>query len=887
MTTLGIGLVLWQWREAVWARNRAEEQKEFADRQRDLAQRFLRQAESERTRAEEQKSLAERQKGRAEKQTALAEREKDRAESERVRADTQLRLASTFLAFQEWWSGNPSRSMKSLAVSPPGDRHWEWEYLDGMLQNHAQTIHAGAMGDIVPRVAFVDGGRKVVSGTQGGFVRIWNASTGSLIKQINTKGAGLAISSDGRRYAAATGGACTIWDLDSAKEIAKLTKDAGAEFIGGIASDAAFRPDGRQLAAGATNGVVYVWDVATGKVVHRLKGHPSPPLAVAMSPDGRRIASITPTQPLIFGASFQAGKAEVRIWDAETGALVASWSAPRRGTHRLAFSHDGTRLAAAGFDGVARVWEVSHGSEVAALRGHSGFVYCVAFSPDGRRLVSTGFDRTLRIWDLSTGRATLILRGHALPVFDAFFSPDGRRIVSGCLDGSVKVWDLPDPAWQEPDTRSEAPDATVADLSQEYLTLRGHDGAVGAIAFRPGGSEIATGGWDGMIRLSDSATGHTRLTFRNHGQPISSVAFDRDGSRVVSAAGGILGLGKGDVRIWDPDTGRERVVLNVGTNPVSVATFSPDGSRVVSAVGGMYWTGPGQVKLWDAATGRETASAPGPVKNVISLAYSPDGRRVATVGADPGIRLRDPGDGLKLVGTLGDDGWYRNVAYSHDGRLVAAASFSDPTIRVFDTASRRELGRLSGHGVAVHGLSFDASGARLASAGSDAAVKLWDLHTFQELLSLRHHNEEVYCVSFSPDGRLLASAGLDGAIRIRGLASASLPETDGWPVLFADDFNRSQIGDRWDTTDGRWSIDKGTLQGALVPTPNEPPRRRATASPRDVSLPSTVEIRFDFWTSAPLAFETRLLTATHAEEVLAQVHYPGGPAHPPARREDS
>jgi WD40 repeat protein len=120
------------------------------------------------------------------------------------------------------------------------------------------------------------------------------------------------------------------------------------------------------------------------------------------------------------------------------------------------------------------------------------------------------------------------------------------------------------------------------------------------------------------------------------------------------------------------------------------------------------------------------------------------------------------------------------VAFSRDGRLLAAAGF-DRVIRVLGAESGRERGRLSGRGVGVYSLAFYPSANRLASAGGDASVKLWDLREFLQGLSLRQHDHEVYGVAFSPDGQLLASSGFDGAIRVRGLTSASQPETGAWP----------------------------------------------------------------------------------------------------------
>ncbi len=806
---------------------------------------------------------------------ALLQRE--RAEDERAHANARLYAANTNLAYQEWLGGNPSRGVRLLEAFPKDERHWEWVYLDGLLSNHARTLRGHPLGHQVTRVAFAGGGRKVISATQAGSVRVWDAATGALIKEIHVGGAGLAISPDGRFCAASTATAdgCAVWDLASAKSVATLKGNPQAYFFGGFASDGAFRADGRRLVAGSMYSVVYVWDVQSATVVHRLKGHESPPFAVAISGDGRWIASVSPTQPPVLGNEFLAkGKAEIRIWDAETGAMVSCWSAPRNGTHRLAFAPDGTRLAGAGMDGVVRVWGVADGHQVADLRGHRGFVYSVAFSPDGRSLASAAWERTVRLWDLATQRTTLILRGHDLHVWDVAFGPDGRRLASASMDGLVKIWDLPEPV--EFGKGSESEPTADGDLSQEYLTLRGHDGPVQALVFRPGGAEIATAGWDGVVHIRNAETGRTRRTFRGHGQSISSIAFSRDGSRVVSAGGGLLGLGKGDVRVWDAETGRELAAMHQGQGPIAAAAFSPDGSRVVSAVGGTNWVKPGQVKLWDATTGQQLAIASGRIANVFGLAYAPNGRRVATVGYDRGVSLWDPNDGLKPAGTLANDAIFRAIAYSRDGRLLAAAEFDGGAIRIIDADTGRERGRLAGHGVGAYGLAFDPGANRLASCGGDASVKLWDLHEFLEVLSLRQHDHEVYGVAFSPDGRLLASAGFDGAIRIRGRASAALPETGAWPIIFADDFNRNDIGVRWDTSVGTWSIEDGVLRGVFGRDSNQIPV--ATAVPRGLKLPKAVEIRFDCWTPDPMLIEAKLLTDSGTEGLLAQLHYPGAPA---------
>ena len=156
----------------------------------------------------------------------------------------------------------------------------------------------------------------------------------------------------------------------------------------------------------------------------------------ALSPDGTRIVTATE------GAA-------ARIWDAASGAPLATLAGHEAQVNFAAFSPDGITATGdrtaitASPDHSARVWDALSGQETAALRGHEAQVNFAAFSPDGKLVVTASADRTARIWDAVSGRDLAVLRGHAGFVNTAVFSPDGTRIVTASNDDTQEFGTWP------------------------------------------------------------------------------------------------------------------------------------------------------------------------------------------------------------------------------------------------------------------------------------------------------------------------------------------------------------------------------------------------------------------------------------------------------------
>jgi WD40 repeat protein len=139
-----------------------------------------------------------------------------------------------------------------------------------------------------------------------------------------------------------------VWELQADRETFRLTD------IPGGALSVAWSPDGTRLATGSADGVVRMWDACTRQVVFDLKGHTQPVWGIAISPDGRRLASAAGSS----GWPVPAG-GEARIWDLGTGRELLALQDHKHDVYGVAFSADGKRFASAGADGVVYVWDFS------------------------------------------------------------------------------------------------------------------------------------------------------------------------------------------------------------------------------------------------------------------------------------------------------------------------------------------------------------------------------------------------------------------------------------------------------------------------------------------------------------------------------------------------
>ncbi|UJV43661.1 nSTAND1 domain-containing NTPase [Streptomyces sp. AMCC400023] len=340
------------------------------------------------------------------------------------------------------------------------------------------------------------------------------------------------------------------------------------------------------------------------------------------------------------------------------------------------------------------------------------------------------------------------LTGHKDRVTSASFSRDGRTLATGSYDGTVRLWE------------------TATGRLRTTLTLTDLPEALISVSFSPDGRTLATGSDDDdTVQLWDTATNRLRITLTGHKEGVTSVSFSRDGRTLAT------GSGDGTVRLWDTATSRLRTTLTGHSSGVISVAFSPD--RHVLATGSYD----GTVRLWETATGRlrNTLTLTDLPEALISVSFSPDGRTLATGSYDRTVRLWETATG-RLRTTLTADGTVFSVSFSPDGRTLVTSGFNS-TVQVWDMSTRDLQSSLTGHDSAVFSVSFSRDGRTLATASADGTVRLWDTAASRLRTTLTGHKGDVASVSFSRDGRMLATGSRDGKVRLWDTATSRLRTT--------------------------------------------------------------------------------------------------------------
>lgn len=604
----------------------------------------------------------------------------------------------------------------------------------------------------------------------------------------------IAYSPDGKLMAIGTTIGVWLYSSDNLSATPRLLTDS---HLNGWARCIAFSPDGRHLVAGTGgefpekgDNTIFIWDVRSGKLLHRLEGHTEQVRGVAYHPSGAIIASVSSDDTLFF-------------WDSQTGELIDTFRQDDiLSMTGVAYSPDGTTIATSHSrfygdpfgDLMVRIRDVETGAILHAFEHDS---FNVVFSPDGRYLLSGGDG--MRIWDTETGAQITEFNGSW--VHNVAFSPDGASFAF-TEGGIIQIY--------------RTDDIALADDLQPTRIIETHSDSINDIVYHPNGRYIISSETlpHSQVRLWDIQTGALIADIDRFSSITNSASLNHDSTRLIFAEdwrihqldtasitslqpirnedtlimlppevfyqspawttyspdGQLIMAEQMDktIVVWDTQQPSQALTTIIRENTqLQRATFSPN-SQWISAIDGNV------VSIWDARTGDVIHTFDSDGQRVNTFAYRADSAQIAFTARPEGVSSSynitifiydlDTFTEVERL-TISDLPQPLIVVGTPDNQFIAWGWNDDFTTTLWSIPDGEKLFTLNA--VRLLDLAFSPSGDIIMMRLYNQ-IHLYDAQTGGLLHVLGGHSDTVF-PQWSYDGRYIVSASSDSTIRIWGV----------------------------------------------------------------------------------------------------------------------
>ncbi len=532
------------------------------------------------------------------------------------------------------------------------------------------------------------------------------------------------------------------------------------------------------------------------------KGHSAAIKAIAMSPDGKYLAT---------GSRDRTAK----LWDIKTGMEIRTFNGHELTVNSVQFSPNGKYLATSSPDKTIRVWNIMNGKQIFVSDPERDFMTDIAFSADSKYIIGGGYSDSATVYEILSGKTIKrIVVNSAMSTgygVNLEYSPDGKWLAIGEDNKTVNVYHLPD--WK---------------LTYTLTATEGWCGGCGTlISFSPDSRYLLKLSHNDKAEQYDLQTGKLLAQYGDKTDEIAGIEFSKDGKKILVAS---------DKKLmqYDPVSTKLISTINVdSTGDLNEAIYNYDASSIIAAFGN------NTAISYDIVTGKELLIFSGVFNKQDrgGLNYDPENYYETYIAKY--IRLKNlllltNDDRFFITGKSGTaavrwstatgkpDKSYRGHTkavicfdLSKDGKLLVTGDGNGEAI-LWETETGKKIRSYKGHFDPIFDIKLSPDGNSIATCSWDATIIIWNLTTGEKTSSFDFKQNSAYTISFSPDGLYLISGRLNKELELREPDSKEIVRTfiGHTDVISSIDFGTEKykmLSASWDGTARIWDISTGMM----------------------------------------------------------------------------
>jgi FOG: WD40 repeat len=579
------------------------------------------------------------------------------------------------------------------------------EAYDSLYSDYACIAILNHDDDVIT-AEFSEDASQIITACSDGICRIWNSSSGELLKELKCgiKGmTGASLNKDGdKAIASFSNGTAIIWDVATGD--VKVTLKGHTSAV----NYACFSPNGLYALTASKDSTVGLWNVKTGKFIKTLVQHADNINCAIFSTDGKKV--ITSSED---GSSV--------VYDFISNASQIVHSDKDHSVEYAEFNYDGTMIAIITNDAVyikdAKTLKLINVlNSTSDYNGHKKLITSASFSPDGQTIATSSYDHTIKLWNIISGKVIHNYIGHLNNVMDVVFSPDGHYVLSTSTDDEARIWNV--------------------DVRKPHNIDCGDMGTLRSTTYSPNGQYIAAISYEGKARIWETKTGNVISSFEIQGTA-NSIVFNRQSDHVaVSAA-------DNKIRIYNVQFGQMTDSIEIAnTDGCEYVLFTDNDKSVIA------FANESRSVLFNLDTRSYSYIHK---DSITSLKFSPNDD-VCLLASDnkPSFSIWNGIQGSCLKTFEGHAKDVCSVNYSHDSRLIVSGS-SDNTAIIWDVETANTIHKLKKHSSQVYFTEFSSDDRYLITASSDGIVIVWNVETGEDVATRRPLIIPHYTYMFCPN----------------------------------------------------------------------------------------------------------------------------------------